>query len=327
MLKATTSMSTRLGALGIGTSAIGNLYREVDDGAARLVIERAWEAGVRYFDTAPHYGLGLAEERLGRYLSGVPRDEFVVSTKVGRILEPVANPSNAVDSEGFAVPADRRRVWDFSASGVRRSLEDSLARTGFDRIDILFLHDPEEFLDQAIEEALPALEALKAAGTIRAIGVGSTDVDAMTRLVKTGALDLAMVAGRYTLLEQPASRELFPAAAAAGTEIVAVGVFNSGLLATSSPGPDARYEYDVAPAEIVARAQRLAAVCARHGVELPHAAVQFALRHPLVSTVTVGIGKPSHVPANVEWATTPVPEALWDELTAEGLIPVEATND
>jgi D-threo-aldose 1-dehydrogenase len=309
-----------LGPLGFGASTLGNLYREMSDDQARAVVDRAWEGGIRYFDVAPHYGLGLAERRLGDALRSHPRDAFVVSTKVGRVLEPNPDGAGRPDPEGFAVNALFRRRWDFSAEGVRQSLEDSLERLGLDRVDIVYLHDPEERLALAVDEALPALVELREAGVVGAIGVGSKDVSALTALIGTGSLDLAMVAGRYTLLEQPALAEVFPAAHEHDTAIVAVGVYNSGLLARPVPEPTATYEYEAAPAAMFERAVELADVCNAHGVTLPHAAVQFALRHPLVANVTIGIGSASHLDDGLAYASSPVPESLWRELESRGLI-------
>ncbi|NYD67475.1 aldo/keto reductase [Agromyces atrinae] len=309
-----------LGALGLGAAPLGNLYRAIDDDSARAVVDGMWDGGVRYFDTAPHYGLGLSERRLGAALAERPRDEYVISTKIGRVLEPVANPDGALD-DGFVVPADRVRRWDFSADGVRRSLDESLERLGLDRVDIVYVHDPDDHLEQAIAEALPALVALRDEGIVGAIGVGANSADVIARFIETGDLDLAMVAGRYTLLEQPALADVFPAAERHGTGVVAVGVYNSGLLATSTPSADAHYNYGPVPADVLARARELAAVCAAHDVELPHAAVQFALRHPLVVNATVGVGKPHHVASTIRYATAAVPDALWVDLADRGLIP------
>jgi D-threo-aldose 1-dehydrogenase len=312
---------TRLGPLGLGASALGNLYRVVEDDAARSVVDQMWEGGVRYFDTAPHYGLGLSERRLGSALAAYPRDEFVVSTKVGRMLDPNPSGAGTTDDEGFEVEALWRRRWDFSAEGVRTSLERSLERLGLDRVDILYLHDPEDHLDQAIAEALPALVELRDAGVVSAIGVGSKDSVALTRLIETGHIDLAMVAGRYTLLEQPASDDVLPAAIAHDVGVVAVGVYNSGILAKPRPDPASTYDYGAVPREIYARAVRIADVCEEFGVELPHAALQFPLRHPAVVNVTVGMGRPAHVAGTLANINEPIAESLWDRLAAEGLIP------
>jgi D-threo-aldose 1-dehydrogenase len=313
-----------LGKLGFGGANLGNLFTEMSDEQAHAVLQAAWDAGIRYFDTAPHYGLGLAERRLGAFLATKPRDEFVVSTKVGRRLEPSPETSDEWDEEGgFVVPADVRRVWDASADGVRRSLDESLERLGLDRVDVLFLHDPDEYPDMeaSVASAVPALVALREEGLVRAVGIGSKSVAAHLAGVRAGDLDLLMVAGRYTLLEQPAAPELIPECRERGIGIAVAGAFNSGLLATSTPGPGARYEYGDAPAEVVEKAQRLAMVCGKHGVELPAAALQFPLREPVVRSVVLGATEPAHIEQNVARIGEPIPEALWEQLAAEGFLP------
>jgi D-threo-aldose 1-dehydrogenase len=314
-----------LGPLGFGGANLGNIFEAMSDETAMAVLETAWECGIRYFDTAPHYGLGLAERRLGAFLATKPRSEYVVSTKAGRLLRPSPETSDKFDDEGqFVVPADVKRVWDFSADGVRRSLEESLERLGLDAVDVLFLHDPDENTEQPVVESIatgvPAAIALREEGLVRAVGIGSKSTDALATGVRTGPLDLLMVAGRYTLLEQPAAHELIPECRERGVEIVVAGAFNSGLLATSSPGEGARYEYGAAPAAMIARAQRLAAICAEHGVELPVAALQFPLREPVVRAVVLGATKPEQVSENVRRIAEPVPDELWDRLAAEGLV-------
>lgn len=313
-----------LGRLGLGAGPLGNLYRPVTDADAAAVIEQMWAGGVRSFDTAPHYGLGLSERRVGAALKDRPRDEFVLSTKVGRLLDPHPEGASTRDDEGFDVPAAWRRRWDFSARGVRESLERSLERLGMDRVDILYLHDPEGHIDQAVEEALPALVELREQGVVRGIGVGSKDPAAITRLIGTGSIDLAMLAGRYTLLEQPAAHDVLPAAIRHGVGIVAVGVYNSGILARETPDPTSTYDYGAVPSEVFARAVRIADVCREHGVALPQAALHFPLRHRAVVNVTVGIGRPAHVPSTLERMAGAVPDSLWQALAAEGLIPEEA---
>lgn len=311
------------GALSFGAANLGNLFRAMSDDDAVAVLEAAWDAGVRSFDTAPHYGLGLSERRLGSFLATKPREEFILSTKVGRLI--VDNPAGAgrLDLDnGFAVPADRARVWDFSADGVRRSLEESLDRLGLDRVDILYLHDPDEFeTAPAIASGVPAAAALRDEGLVDAIGVGSKSVDALLAGVRTGGLDLLMVAGRYTLLEQPALDAVVPACAELGVGIVDAAVFNSGLLATSDPQPSAHYEYDTVPAGVLARARELAEVCGVHGVELPTAALHYPLRDPQVRTIVVGGSRPEQVRQNAERLGAVVPAALWADLAARGLIP------
>lgn len=311
-----------MGTLGLGAAALGNLYAEMTDDDAHAIVAGMWDGGVRYFDTAPHYGLGLSERRLGQALASYRRDEYLISTKIGRLLEP--NPGGTGMDVSFVVKADQRRRWDFTRDGVLRSLEDSLARMSLDRVDVLYIHDPEDHLEVAIEQALPALVELRESGVVAAIGVGSTNVSAITAVIETGGIDIAMVAGRYTLLEQPANAQLLPAALRHGVRVVAVGVYNSGLLATPEPDPNSTYEYGAVPPQVLARAQQIARICRDHGVALPHAAVQFPLRHQAVANVTVGIGRPEFVPATLERAGTEVPQELWASLAAEGLIPPAA---
>jgi D-threo-aldose 1-dehydrogenase len=313
-----------LGKLGFGGANLGNLFTAMSDEEATALLEAAWDAGIRYFDTAPHYGLGLAERRLGAFLATKPRDEFVVSTKVGRRLVPSPETSDELDDEGgFVVPADVRRVWDPSAGGVRRSHDESLERLGLDRVDVLFLHDPDEYddMEASVASAVPGLVALREEGLVRAVGIGSKSVPAHLAGVRTGDLDLLMVAGRYTLLEQPAAPELIPECRERGIGIVVAGAFNSGLLATSTPGPGARYEYGDAPAEVVEKAQRLAMVCGKHAVELPAAALQFPLREPVVRSVVLGATEPEHVRQNVRRVAEKLPDRLWEELAEEGFLP------
>ena len=310
------------GPLGFGAAGIGNLYRSVEDSIASATVEAAWAGGIRYFDTAPHYGLGLSERRLGAALGDKPRGEFLVSTKVGRLLVPADNPRRTRDDEGFDVPADMRRVWDPSEAGIRRSLEESLGRLGLDYVDILYLHDPDAYdLEAGIAQALPAMERLRAEGLVKAIGVGSNSSDALLECVRRSELDLVMLAGRYTLLEQPAQEHLLPACVEMGVGVVNVGVYNSGLLAQAAIAGDAHYNYAPAPPGILDRARRLAACCAEFGVELPTAALQFSLRHPAVRTVVVGASGPEQIEQNVARMRQPVPAELWEELRRRSLVP------
>lgn len=306
---------------GLGCADLGNLYAPLTDADARAVLDAAWDAGVRLFDTAPHYGLGLSERRLGGFLAGRPRGSYTLSTKVGRLLRPVTGAGGATDlAHGFAVPATHERVWDASAAGVRRSLDESLERLGLDRVDVLYLHDPDEApggTAAALASALPALAALRDAGTVGAVGVGSTSTAALLAAARTGIPDQLMVAGRYTLLEQPAAAELLPECTDRGIGVVAAGVFNSGLLATDAPHPGAHYEYAAPPPAVLARTAALRAVCARHGVALPVAAARFPLRHPAVRSVVLGARTPAQVRENVARLRVPVPAALWEDLTAE----------
>ena len=317
-----------LTSLGFGAASIGNLYRVVTDEDAAAAVEAAWERGVRYFDTAPHYGLGLSERRLGAVLSGCPRDSFTLSTKVGRLLVPNPGGEDRRDLDnGFDVPAGLRRQWDFSGDGVRRSLEESLERLGLDRIDIVLIHDPEESdqPERALTEGYAALDELRSQGVVAAIGVGSKQVEILHRFVTGTGIDTIMLAGRYTLLEQPALDELLPACEKHGVSVLNVGVFNSGLLARDWPEDDGRYEYGDAPRELVERARRIAAVCRDHGTSLPHAALVFAGAHPAVASVVVGAGRPAHMIRNADlWAAPPPPTALWQDLIAQDLLRPDA---
>lgn len=303
-----------LAGLGFGAAQLGNLYRETSDAEGRGAVRAAWDEGIRYFDTAPHYGLGLSERRLGEYLREYPREELLVSTKVGRLLRP--GPGGGDDlANGFAVPDDLERVWDMSEAGIRASHAESLERLGMDRVDILYLHDPEEGPeDQGIAEALPALAALRDEGLVRRIGVGSKDVGVLLRAVRTGLLDVVMVSGRYTLLEQPAAAELLPACAEHGVRVVAVSVFNSGILARPDPPEDAAYEYVSAPEEMLARARRLAGIAREHGVELPDLAMQFPARHPAIDAVVLGMRTSQQVHQNAARWHRQIPEETWDDV-------------
>ncbi|WP_448004086.1 aldo/keto reductase [Agromyces bauzanensis] len=313
----------RLGPLGFGGAPIGNLYREVSDEQAEAALRAAWDGGIRHFDTAPHYGLGLSERRLGAFLRSRSRDAFVLSTKVGRVLDPNPRFAGGDDlANGFAVPDRMVRRFDPSEAGVRRSIEESLERLGLDSIDIAYLHDPDVYdLDRGLAEGLPALARLRDEGVVGAIGIGTNRADAAARAVREGDLDLVMIAGRYTLLEQPAFDELLPLCEERGVGVVAVGVFNSGLLATDAPGEGARYDYGRVPADILERARRLAAVCADAGVSLPVAALHFPLRHPAVRAILVGTARAADVRQNLERLREPVPDALWEALREQDLIP------
>ncbi|MGW4210458.1 aldo/keto reductase [Lentzea sp. NPDC004789] len=313
-------MADVLSRLGLGTSPLGNLYTEVTDHEARAVVDTAWESGIRIFDTAPHYGLGLAERRLGAALRDRPRDEFVLSTKVGRLLVPDPSGAGRLDDDGFVVPATTRRVWDFSADGVRRSLESSLDRLGLDRVDVVYLHDPDDHWEQAANEAMPALVALREQGVVGAIGAGMNQWQMLARFVRESDVDTVLLAGRYTLLEQPALAELLPLCAERGVDVLAAGLFNSGLLARQDVPDDATYDYRTAPADVVGRARRIAAVCARHGTTLPAAALWFPFGHPAVTGALIGARAEAELHANVAAFATPPPPGLWAELRAAGLL-------
>jgi D-threo-aldose 1-dehydrogenase len=313
----------RLGPLGYGGASIGNLYREVSDAEADAALAAAWDGGIRYFDTAPHYGLGLSERRLGAFLRTRPRGDYVLSTKVGRVLEPNPDFIGGDDlASGFAVPDTTVRRFDPSEAGVRRSIEDSLERLGLDRIDIAFLHDPDAYdLDLGLREGLPALAKLREEGVVGAIGIGTNSADAAARAVREGDLDLVMIAGRYTLLEQPALDELLPLCEERGVGVVAAAVFNSGLLANDTPDRSAHYNYGAVPPEMLARVEQLGEACRAAGVALPVAALQYPLQHPAVRSVVVGSARAADIRQNIDRLHTTVPADLWTQLRAERLIP------
>ena len=282
--------------LGLGTAPLAGLYEPVADEAAQAVVERAWGLGVRYFDTAPHYGSGLAERRLGKVLRTKPRDAFVVSTKVGRLLHP--------DASGWA-----GAYFDFSGDAALRSLESSLERLGLDRVDVALVHDPDDHYDEALAGAFRALQRLREEGVVRTIGVGMNRTELLCRFAREADPDCFLVAGRYTVLDRSAGAELLPLCEERGIAVIAGGVFNSGVLA----GGDT-FDYESASAAVVDRVAELRATCARHGVPLAAAAVQFPARHPAVASVLVGCRTPEEVAEDVRLSELALPDALWDEL-------------
>lgn len=301
--------------LSFGGAAIGNLFAEVSEEDARAAVDAAWAGGIRAFDTAPHYGLGLSERRLGDALRHRPRDEYVICTKVGRLLDPAPPAPPAGDTEGFAVPARYVRRFDFSAGGVTRSLEASLERLGLDHVDIALIHDPDDHAEQAFRAAYPALEKLRAAGVVRAIGAGMNQAEMLTRFVTDTDVDLVLVAGRYTLLDRSAAAELLPAALRRDVSVIAGGVFNSGLLA--APGAGATYDYRAAPAALIERAARLGEACARFGVPLRAAAARFPLTHPAVASVLIGARNAAEVTDALRLRALDIPAALWAALATD----------
>ncbi len=313
-----------LPTLGYGAAAVGNLYRAVDDDGARSILDAAWDAGIRYYDTAPHYGLGLSERRLGAMLRERPREEYVLSTKVGRLLVPSPGTADRRDDDIFEVPATYRRAWDFTPGGIRRSLEESLERLGLDRVDILYLHDPEVSdwdVAEAVDSGVAALAALREEGLVRAVGVGTADLDVIDRAVRTDAIDLVMLAGQYTLLDSPARDHVLPLCREHGVGIVNAAVFSSGLLASPEPRPDSHYRYGQVPPATLDRARALARLCRDHGVELPAAAMHYGLRENVVRSVVVGAGSPDQVRQNAARMGARIPEQLWQALAEEGLLP------
>jgi D-threo-aldose 1-dehydrogenase len=308
--------------LSFGGAAIANLFTEVSEDDARAAVDAAWDGGIRTFDTAPHYGLGLSERRLGDALRHRPRDGFVLSTKVGRLLEP-ASPAEGTyaraigtprDPGGFDVPATLVRRFDFSADGVRRSLEASLSRLGLDRVDIALIHDPDDHGEQAFREAYPALEKLRAEGAVGAIGVGMNQARMLTRFITDTDIDVVLVAGRYTLLDRSAADALLPAAQRRGVSVIAGGVFNSGLLAKPEPG--ATYDYQAAPDSLIDRARQLEQACARFGLPLRGVAARFPLTHPAVASVLIGARNAAEINDAISLRTLDLPPALWQALAA-----------
>ena len=327
--------SVEVRRFGMGMAALSGLFRPVADDEAAEVLDRAWELGVRYFDTAPVYGYGLGEERLGRLLRSRQPGTYTISSKVGRLLYPLeaidADPSLEPDRPAVDIPdfdpregyykgtSDLRPVFDYSYDGILRSVEESLRRTGLEHIDILWVHDPDFHWETAISGAIPALVDLRSEGVVGAIGVGMNQAGMLARFVREADIDAVMCAGRYTLLDQAALEELLPACVERGTVVVAAAVMNSGLLA--DPTPEARFDYAPAPPELLARALAIKDVCERNGVPLRAAALQFVFGHPQVVSVVAGVRSVAHLDdavANLQWDT---PAALWDELRMEGLLP------
>lgn len=304
----------RVTRLGVGTAPLGNLFTAVTDEQAAATVTAAWDTGVRYFDTAPHYGLGLSERRLGAALRQWPRDTYTVSTKVGRLLVPAEGTGK--DDEGFDVPRTHRRVWDFSRDGVHRSLESSLERLGLDHVDIVLLHDPDDHWHQAVTEAYPALAELRSEGVVKAIGVGMNQWQMPARFVEETDLDVILLAGRHTLLDH-SGIPLLDLCRTRRVPVIAAGAFNSGLLATHDT--TGTYNYGPAPEDVKTRVRHLTSLCDHHGVTLPQAALAYPLRHPAVTSVLVGVRSPEEIKTNAALAATPVPEYFWEDLRTHNL--------
>lgn len=303
--------------LGFGSASIAGLFTAVLESDATTMIEHAWDMGVRYFDTAPLYGYGQAERRLGSVLRQHPRDSYVLSTKVGRLLRPATAEQLAEPSQFHDVPDDRP-VVDFSRDGIRRSLDESLQRLGVDRVDIVYLHDPDDHWQAAIDSAYPVLHELREQGVIGAIGAGMNQAEMLARFARETDMDVFLCAGRYTLLDQSALAELLPACETRGISLVIGGLMNSGILV--NPDPGARFDYEEAPAEWLTRAQGIRAVCERHHVPLRAAAMQFPLAHPRVAAILAGVRKPGHLDDYPDGMRLRIPDALWEDLRAEGLV-------
>lgn len=317
--------------LGLGGAPLGNLFTAVTDDDARALVDAAWASGCRSFDTAPHYGHGLSERRLGDALRRHPRDDFVLSSKVGRVLLPDAGAPRA--QHGYVDILPFRQVWDFSAAGTRRSVEDSLQRLGLSRLDVAYVHDPDaathgahapEVLRQVIDETLPALRQLQQEGLVRAIGLGTNDVDVVLQVLREADLDVLMLAGRYSLLDHSSLPELLPQCVARGVRIALGGVFNSGILATGTRHGAATFNYAPAAGTWVERTARIEAVCEAHGVPLRAAALQFPLAHPAVEIVMLGARQVAEWDDALAMLQHRIQPDFWTALREQGLLPAEA---
>lgn len=303
------SRGVEVTSVGLGCAPIGNLFTAVTDIDAAGTVNAAWEAGIRLFDTAPLYGNGLSEQRLGRALATHARDSYILASKVGRLLRV---PTGSAPLTIFAGVSPLVPTPAFSRDDVLRSIEESLVRLSVDRLDIVHLHDPDDHEAEALNSAFPALIQLRDEGVIRAVGCGMNQVEMLERFVQRVDLDCVLVAGRYTLLDRIAADVLLPQCVERGVGVIVGGVFNSGLLID----PDVNQTYDYAPATpaLIERARAMRAACWRHGVSLAAAAIQFALGHPAVSTVVMGARSAVELRADVDDFEVAIPDALWDEL-------------
>lgn len=327
--------ATRAGlGLGLGGAPVGNMYSAISDDAAQALLRAIHADGCVSFDTAPHYGNGRSEQRFGAFLAGVPRDSLMVSTKVGRLLTPDADTSPR-DYGAYVDVLPNLQHFDYSAGGVRRSIEDSLARLGLEYIDVAYVHDcsvmthgdnAPQVLRQVVAEAVPELQRIKREGLIRHVGVAVSHWPTCVDILREAELDCLLLAGRYTLLDQSALAELLPLCEARGVRIALGGPFNSGILATGVAGAQQpiRFNYEPAPAELVARVAAIEAICERHDVPLRAAALQFPLAHPAIELALVGVKSASHWQDAVAKMRHPVPEDFWQALRRERLIPDNA---
>jgi D-threo-aldose 1-dehydrogenase len=297
-------------ALGLGCAPIGNLFTGVSDDDARATVDAAWDAGIRYFDTAPLYGHGASERRLGRALRVRPRDDYVLSTKVGRVLRPAGRERSETI---FTDVGDVEPEFDFSHDGVMRSIEASLERLGTDRVDVALVHDPDDHEDDALRDAFPTLLRLRDEGVVAAVGCGMNQTAMLERFLACVDIDCVLLAGRYSLLDRSAA-DLLAHCAGRHVGVIIGGVFNSGVLVDPDAHPT--YDYAKAPTAVLERARRLRAVCEARGVALPAAALQFAMRHPAVTTVLVGARSRAEINLDVGYAATPVDDTVFAELDA-----------
>jgi D-threo-aldose 1-dehydrogenase len=315
-----------ISALGFGGAPLGNMHRVLAEDEAAATVNAAWDAGLRYFDTAPFYGHGLSETRIGSVIEDKPRNSFVLSTKVGRVLEP-CTPGQEGSGIYLNTPHVRAR-YDYGYDGVMRSFESSLQRLRLDRIDILYVHDigalthgdaAEGHYRALISGGWRALDDLRSTGAVAAIGLGVNENAVCEHILRDADPDILLLAGRYTLLDQSAAESLLPECVRRGVGIILGGPYNSGILATG-PVPEAQYDYGQAPPDVLARATKLQAICARHGVTLAEAALHFPLRHPAVLSVIPGSQTAEQVALNIATFAKIPPESLWDELASAQLI-------
>ncbi len=332
LLNQRTTSPVRLSQLGFGGAPLGNLYRKIEDVDAQATLDAAWDAGIRYFDTAPQYGLGRSEIRFSEALTRFDTAAMSLSTKVGRILQDCA-PED-VTPESFVDVPQKQIVFDFTYEGIMRSYEDSIARLGSDKIDILFLHDldagtnGQAFEDNNLRQLFSqggyrALAELRDAGKVSAIGAGVNTWQICEKLLGEAEFDGFLLAGRYTLLEQDPLDSFLPLCIKRDVGIILGGPYNSGILATGAV-EGARYDYAPAPEAIMQRVRKLNDVCVAHDTPLIAAALQFPLCHPAVKTVIPGAASPDEVRQNVAIFETPIPQALWSDLKTEGLIRADA---
>jgi D-threo-aldose 1-dehydrogenase len=331
--KAPSGAMIRFGELGFGTAPLGNLFRAHSEKDAQATLDAAWKAGIRYYDTAPLYGLGLSETRLNHFLRGKKRPDYIVSTKVGRRLNVCAAKERTGIGKFFDTPS-RREAYDYTYDGVMRSLEDSLERLGIDHVDILFVHDIDVFthgseaardahVETLMSSGYKALVKLRDEKVVKAIGAGVNEWQVCETLLKRGDFDLFLLAGRYTLLEQEALESFLPLCEQRGAGIVLGGPYNSGILAVG-PVKGAMYNYDPAPKAVLDRVAAIEAVCKAHKVKLPQAALRFPLMHPSVVTVIPGAASPKEVALNVKTMSVKLPKGLWKDLKANGLMRADA---
>jgi D-threo-aldose 1-dehydrogenase len=330
--KARNGTELKFSAIGVGTAPMGDLFELLDEKTCIATIEQAYQSGVRVFDTSPHYGNGLSEARVGAGLRHVPRGEVIVSTKIGRVMDPFGKPperNKDAFSPGFAGGFPHAPRFDYSYDGTMRSVEQSLLRMGLSRIDVLLIHDCDVWthgvaqaplrFKEAMDGAYRALDKLRSEKTVGAIGFGINEADTCVKFARAGDFDVAMMAGRYSLLIQNGLAEFLPLALEKKMGVMLAGVFNSGILATGAV-PGAKFEYGPAPADVLDRVRKIEAVCATHGTSLRRAALQFALAHPAVVSVVLGAVKPGEVQANAVDAEGKVPSGLWKDLKAAGLL-------